>query len=160
MAAIWIGIAVGFLTSVLANSITTGWYRCSEKKRLAKKFAWVAGNFVGYVKIKGTDNLDVTKEKSSATVTYLRDNILKIEVNGADKVPWSGEIAMDGEQSGSVIFRCDFKDEGDLTKRRHRFGLKRAIFVHEKIPEALTMYLVGDKSEGFDNEVFTRTDFD
>ncbi len=154
----WTNLIFGFFIGLLANFVTGTYSRKRERKRLAEKFGWAAGDYVGRVQKTDSDELDEAKKKSRATVTYLRDNMLKIEVTDPEDQPWIGEIAMEGEQSGTVAWRYRFPQTSGVGVR-HRFGIKRCIFMREDLQGQATtlMYLIGDKSEGYGNEVFCRS---
>jgi len=155
---LWLGIIsstiVAFVTYLIVNQ--------KAKKDLRKKFGKAEGDYKGYG-FEPINELDpksefknILREKpiSEATIRYLRDNILKITLEDNNGLTWEGEILMELETLGSVAWRYKNlkKDEG---REQHRFGLKRLI-IRDVNDEDFTVYLIGEKEEGYHKEVLIR----
>jgi hypothetical protein len=85
--------------------------------------------------------------QSTATVQYTGRNLLRIFVQHGDR-NWVGEISMENEHFGALVWRYT-----DTPPGKDAFGFKR-IMVSER-DGAVTLLLVGERPFGL--EVFDRT---
>ena len=138
-----IGFWAGILACVVFALIQNQWH----KRTLKNKFGKLDGTYKGYV-FKQDDEWELEDEPiSKAEIKYERDNILSITLTHHEELTWQGLITMEIEKYGAVCWQYTNLPESQL-----RFGFKRCIVS----PEGDKVYLVGEKSEGYQKEVLIR----
>jgi hypothetical protein len=139
----WNGLLLGFVASALFAIFL---YLFNEYLYYKPKYGKIAGKYTGYrYKDNNAPNeLDETPI-SNAVIKHLGKNRLKIVVNH-NHVSWSGEIILDSTRFGSIAWQYDNPAD------KHRYGFKKCIA--EK--DLNTLYVIGDKNEGYNKEVFKR----
>lgn len=164
----WSGIFLGLVSSLMASGLTYLIVRASWKRRFGKAngdykgrpFKKQQGEYCGKILEKATWELE-DEPVDDVKIRYKRDNILSIKVTSLkDKneetgqyLAWSGEITMETENFGSVVWEYE-----NLPKGQHRFGFKRCIVreTDEAPVGKVYVYLIGEEIEGYGKEVLSR----
>jgi hypothetical protein len=136
----WMLLIAGFVLGFVANLVAFPVILCAERWRQRRRFKPIAGQYAGYA-MNGDKVGDIS---STAVIEHLRDNLLRIRVAEV-KAPgnvWVGEIAMDGTQGGSIVWKYETV-HGDATK--HRFGTKQCIYA--TIRGRDHFYLIGQRPD-------------
>lgn len=124
------------------------------KRHTQKKFDKAAGKYMGYQLTK--DGAIDPVPISRAEIEYKGKNHLFITLThppDGEGSTWEGDITMEMESFGVIGWRY-VKRVGIREQDRPWYGFKR-IMVRE-FPEEIHVYLIGDKSEGFGNELLIR----
>jgi len=156
------GLLLGLSTSAIVSIITYVIVNRKNKKVLKKKYGTPEGEYLGYgFERKYPDKPDSPLKKtltnepiSTATIKYIKDNILSISLKHDEKV-WTGEIIMESETSGSVAWRY-INLPLDNGKEQHWFGLKKVVVRNVEDEKNSYIYLIGDTLEGFGKEILIR----
>lgn len=86
-----------------------------------RKFKYLEGEYEGFG-FKSTDTtMRMSNPQSKARIKHLHHNMLQIEVEH-DSRKWKGDIVMELETSGSIVWRYEPHDAAEFN-----FGLKRCI---------------------------------
>lgn len=163
----WSGIFLGLISSLMASGLTYLIVRGFWKRRFGRAngdykgrlFKKQQGESCGRILEKATWELE-DEPVDDVEIRYKRDNILSIKVTSLkDKneegqyLVWSGEMTMETENFGSVVWQYE-----NLPKGQHRFGFKRCIVreTDEGSFGKVHVYLIGEEIEGYGKEVLTR----
>ena len=136
-----IGFATGVITSAIGTCLVIRWQTRRLKRLQAEKYGKMGGNYRGFTFEASNGRTLTTEPKSTAEITYLKANLLKIRLDHNGR-SWQGLIAMEMEQYGSLVFK--YLDS-------HEFGFKRCII---NSPDEI--YLISEKLDGYDREVLKR----
>lgn len=144
MVSIFSAILLGILSSIVATLITN----FCLAYRTRKRYDAAIGEYIGYGFEDDNANPLVQKQTplSKATVTHLKENILRIEVEHGDR-KWNGDVAMEHETSGTMVWQYI-----DLPENEHSFGYKRMLV--REATDGVYLYLLGELP--FGKEVFIR----
>lgn len=153
------GFVIGLVTSGIVALLAVKTSDCRKRKGLKKKFGKLDGVYKGYRFEKaGVEKDEFGRQKykniledkphSEATIKYLNENVLEIyHFEFETKHEWEGQIKMDLETSGSIVWRYN-KISNQDSKEKHIFGLKRCI-VREDLKEGkMYLYLIGEERYG------------
>ena len=156
------GLLIGITASVVASFFVWVFANYTVKKKQKMKYGRAEGKYRGYGYSKSDSDLVLMNEQQSqAEITYVKENILCIEVTpcpNAGKYKWKGIITMELENYGSIAWRYEIYKGEKLAVNKHKFGFKRLI-IHEDETN-LYIYLVDenlDSGEKYDREVFIRS---
>lgn len=127
-----------------------------ERGKSRKKFSRMVGKYSGHY--VGEQGVIDPEPISTAEIRYLSDNHLWITLEHPPEGPsamWEGDITMEMETFGVVCWRYTrFFDEKQDPQKTPWYGFKR-IMVRE-FKDEVHVYLIGDKAEGFGNEILIR----
>jgi len=140
-----IGFVVGFLSSLLASLLERRSQMARTKRLQAEKYGKMAGKYQGFTFEASNGRKLSTEPKSTAEITYLKANLLKIRLDHDDR-SWEGLITMEMEQYGSLVWKYL-----NSIQEEYEFGFKRCI-----INSLTEIYLIGEKLDGYDREVLER----
>jgi hypothetical protein len=115
-------------------------------KRQEIKYGKMAGTYEGFDFEKSDGRKLSSKQKSTAKITYVKGNLLKIHLHTHDNRTWEGSITMEMEQYGSLVWKYI-----DCSQEEYEFGFKRCIM---NSPDEI--YLIGEKLDGYGKEVLKR----
>ena len=146
MISIFSAILLSIVSSIVATVITNFYLA----HRTRKRYDAAIGEYIGYGFEDDNANPLVQKQTplSKATVTYLKENILRIEVEHGDR-KWNVDVAMEHETFGTMVWRYTDLPED---KHKHSFGYKRMLVREET--DRVYLYLLGEWP--FGKEVFIR----
>ena len=138
------GFVLGFVASLVATLIFH-WYSLFKIRSTLKP---TFGHYEGYGFKDENANPLIQQDnpQSTATVRYMKRNILSIKVTHGDRV-WTGNIMMETPHFGTVVWRYK-----DLSPPEHSFGFKRVLVCEDE--NSVYLYLLGE--EPFGGEVFIR----
>src|SRR6266568_1446466 len=133
---LWNGLLLGTLASILATVLVLWfeWYR--RKKNLKKKYGKIAGKYLGYGFEHSNEQWPQLNDQpqSEATIEYIRENVLHIELTGPpgqEQFKWTGMIEMDLETYGTVAWMYDvIGGKPAVDGNKHEFGVKKLMVRH------------------------------
>ena len=151
MADMIISLAIGILSSIIAASIVLVYTRRSDKEKIKRKYSGPVGEYSGY-SYTGPEaiNIQLDNPVSHATIQYLSENKLLItvkELNNNNQ--WSGIVAMETENYGSLSWRYEVLNNKPVDIKTHSFGFKRLMCL--TIDNKKIVYLIGE--EGYGKEI-------
>ena len=137
------GIILGLLSSFLASWFTYLFLRYRQNQIDQKRFKPLAGLYRGQTITDPTKPTDINNPTSQATIEHISNNRLVIQLtdypdSGHNK--WIGEITMESEIIGTVIWHYERHEDIDLSSREHLFGLKKII--RREIGTEMFIYLI------------------
>lgn len=153
--ALYNGIFLGVLASVIASILVLLFQHSKRKKDLRQRFGRAEGEYEGheYDKNKLQPRAEIV---SKASIRYEYNNVLSLkleQLNSKNKkgenLVWVGEIIMELEQFGHLVWYYT-----NLDDYQHWFGFKRCIVREEK--DKTYVYLIGENEEGFGKEILVR----
>lgn len=139
------GIVLGLISSFLASWFTYLFLKCRQKQIDKNKFISLAGLYHGQTLADPTKPIDINNPTSQASIEHISNNHLTIEltdypVSGHNE--WIGEITMESEVVGTVIWHYQRHENSDLSSNKHLFGLKKLI--KRKIGDEIFLYLIDE----------------
>lgn len=111
------GLGLGIVASLI---VLAGQYLI-KRLQYERKYKYLEGEYHGYGFQAADPTLRESKPQSKARILYLRENKLHIEVEH-DRRKWKGDMIMELETSGSIVWRYDPHNSAEFN-----FGLKRCI---------------------------------
>jgi hypothetical protein len=152
------GLLLGIIASVIAAFIVLYVENYRRKKDLRQKYGKAAGNYLGYgFEISGARWTLKEKPQSEATITYIKDNILNIELTEypfKGQYKWTGIITMDLETYGTVAWNYEIIDGQSVGGKKHEFGFKRIMI--KNIGNKIYIYLVDEDRERYGKEILVK----
>lgn len=152
---IYLAISIGVSSSILAAILTYIATYFYNKHWYNNKYGRLAGNYKAYGYKKNTSEWELKeKPQGEAIITYIRKNILEIEVGSYknNRYKWKGTIYMDSENHGSISWRY-IKWKGEKYGcMNHKFGFKRVILVEDEHKKYF--YLSPELGDGFDKVIY------
>lgn len=154
-------IISGLLSSFLAAIFIYIWENFRQKNKSQKKFGKAHGEYKGFGYIAPTKTLCIKPEpQTQAKVTYLKENLLKIEVTefpNKKEYRWTGIISMELENYGTISWKYELYNGEILDENKHKFGLKKIIINEDD--KNIYLYVAEINlinSEEFGREIFKR----
>jgi len=146
LASMTLGFVVGVITSAIGTCLVIQWQSDHKRRIQAEKYGKIAGKYQGFTFKASNGRKLSTEPKSTAEITYLKDNFLKIRLVEHNGRSWQGLITMEMEQYGSLVWNYL-----NSTQEEYEFGFKRCI-----VNSPNEIYLIGEKLDGYDKEVLKR----
>ena len=144
---------MGFVIGVLASLVVAAAFACgswwSGRRLLRKRYEGLVGDGYegwGFVDDEAAELVRKPQPQSQASIEYVARNILRIHVVH-DGREWTGEVSMENEHFGTVVWRYI-----DVADGREAFGFKRIMVSTQ--PGLVKLLLVGEHPFGL--EVFER----
>jgi len=144
---------MGFVIGVLASLVVTAAFAFGRwwngRRVLRRRYDGMVGDGYegwGFVDDGAAELVRKPKPQSRASIEYTARNILRMHVVH-DGRQWTGEVSMENEHFGTVVWRYT-----DVANGREAFGFKRIIVSAQ--PGLVKLLLVGEHP--FRLEVFER----
>jgi len=145
---ILMNLAIGATGSIIASIIVILYTKRTDKEKVRLKFSGPVGEYFGYGHTtQGNSTISTDKPISEVSIKYEEDNKLKLilkELNSPHQ--WSGIVAMETENYGTVSWRYDILHDKPVDLYTHLFGFKRLMFVTRENKKIV--YLVGEERYG------------
>ena len=156
---LWNGLFLGTLASVLAAILVLWVQEYRRKKRLKQTYGKIAGTYLGYGFKESGEQWSQLKDEaqSEATIAYVGDNILNIELTGypiREEFKWNGIITMDLETYGTVAWKYEIIGGKAFDGNKHEFGFKRIMVRTEN--NATYIYLVEEIHAKYAKEILVK----
>lgn len=137
------GIVLGLLSSFLASWFTYLFLKYRQKQIDRNRFKLLSGLYHGQTLADPTKPIDVNTPTSQAIIEHISNNRLSIQVTdypvtGHNK--WIGEITMESEIIGTIIWHYERHLNVDLSSNKHLFGLKKII--KREVGTEMFIYLI------------------
>lgn len=126
----------GLVLGLGASLIVLAGQGLITRAQFKRKFRYLVGEYEGYGFQAADPTLRESMPQSKARIEHLNENKLSIEVVH-DGRKWNGDIVMELETSGSIIWRYDPRSSAEFN-----FGLKRCIA--KKTEGSVHLLLVGE----------------
>lgn len=139
------GIVLGLLSSFLASWITFRFIKLRQKQIDKSKYKPLEGFYKGKTMTDPTKPIEISNFTSQAKIEYILDNHLKIQLTDfpdSGHNNWVGEITMESEMVGTILWYYEKHKNIDLSSNRHLFGLKKIIV--RKIEKDIFIYLIDE----------------
>ncbi len=150
------GLFLGIFASLIASLIVIFFINSKNKKTKKKKFGKAIGKYKGYgYSISNPDLILKDKPQSEATITYIKENILEIELTEfpyKGMYKWKGIITMELEYYGSLAWNYELYEGKELKNNKHKFGFKRLIIREDE--NYVYIYLADENLVG--GEVYSK----
>lgn len=143
---LWNGLLLGFVSSAVASVLVLLIVRHNGKRELKRRFSKAEGDYTGY-RYDQDSLIPETNPASRATIKYKHENLLSMsltELEGrnakGENLIWTGEMRLDFETSGTVVWRYLNLDD------KLQFGFKRCLMREED--GKFYVYLAGEDPYG------------
>ena len=146
-----LSLAIGVAGSLIASQLFLNWTRRREIETASRKFSGPEGTYTGYGYVQAGTQLAIDKPISEATIQYIGENALTIELAELPSKGsrWVGRISMENEQYGVVSWNYVSLHGRPVDPKEHRFGFKRLMYLQRE--GGKVVYLVGE--EGYGKEI-------
>jgi len=148
-----LSLTLGVTGSLIASWIVISATARRERERATEKYAGPVGSYTGHAYTEQGTKITIDKPISKASIFYIGENVLRIELHEPNGSTWVGRIAMQSEQYGEVTWHYDKLHGKPVDDNEHRFGFKRLMYLQR--PAGKVVYLVGE--EGYGKEILIQT---